>query len=147
MVSTAVARLLERSTELAEIDDRLRSLHDGNSSGLLIEGPSGIGKTRLLAEAQNRAAEAGVRVLCARAGAIELEFPWGVARQLFEPVLLQAPSSERQLLLADAAALALPALGHHASPAAVVGNEFHPARPVLANGQPHRQRPRDARDR
>ena len=48
----------------------------------------------------------------------------GLARQLFEPVLVQASSSERELLLADAAALALPALGHDLSPVGVVGNEF-----------------------
>ena len=125
MLSTAGAPLLERAAELGAIDHSLAGLRRGTSSALLIEGPAGIGKTRLLAEAQARAAGGGgARVLRARAGAIEVDFPWGVARQLFEPVLVHASSAERDALVAEAAALALPALGGESPTRWVAVDEF-----------------------
>ena len=50
----------------------------------MVEGPAGIGKTRLLSEARREAGEAGVRVLSARGGELEQELAFGVVRQLFE---------------------------------------------------------------
>jgi DNA-binding CsgD family transcriptional regulator len=51
---------------------------------VLVEGPPGIGKSRLLAEFRRRAGTDGALVLNARAGELETEFPFGVVRQLFE---------------------------------------------------------------
>lgn len=73
---------------------------------LVIEGPAGIGKSRLLEEARERATEQGLRVLDARATDLEQGFPFGVMRQLFERPLLEADSSDRDRWLAGAAALA-----------------------------------------
>jgi hypothetical protein len=48
----------------------------------LIEGPAGIGKTRLLGELKQGASERGLRILSARGSELEREFPFGVVRQL-----------------------------------------------------------------
>ena len=97
--------LLERDRELAAIDDLLDEAADGRGRVLLVEGPAGIGKSRLLAEARGRA-EGSMRVLAARGGEMEQQFPFGVVRQLFEAEL--ADPGRREQLLAGAAA---PALG------------------------------------
>lgn len=71
----------------------------------VIEGTAGIGKTSLLTEARRRA---DLRVLSARAGEFEGDFPFGVVRQLFEPLLAVASPDVRAELLAGAAGLAEP---------------------------------------
>jgi predicted ATPase len=68
---------------------------------VLIEGPAGIGKTRLLAAARERGAR-GMTVLTARCSELEREFSFGAIRQLFEPVARDA--ERRARLLAGAAA-------------------------------------------
>ena len=76
--------LLERDAELADLAGAVARAAVGDGGILLIEGPAGIGKTRLMAEARRRGAEAGMRVLSARGSEIEREFPFGVVRQLVE---------------------------------------------------------------
>lgn len=80
-------RLLERDAELAVIDAVVSAAAAGGARVLLLEGPAGIGKTRLLAEARRRAADAGFRPLSARGSELERGFPFGVVRQLLEPDL------------------------------------------------------------
>jgi DNA-binding CsgD family transcriptional regulator/tetratricopeptide (TPR) repeat protein len=75
---------------------------------LAIEGPPGIGKTALLAEAKALGQKAGLEVLSARGSELEDSFSYGVVRQLFEPLLASVPAEERAELLAGAAALAAP---------------------------------------
>ena len=75
--------LLERGSEIAEIDAIVGAARSGTGSVLLIEGAAGIGKTRLLAHACKQAA-AGMTVLTARAAEYEEGYAWGVVRQLFE---------------------------------------------------------------
>ena len=99
--------LLEREAELTAIDALIAAVASGGRL-LAIEGPAGIGKTRLLAETRARAAHAGLRVLTARGSELEVEFPFGVVRQLFEPLLAAAQPDERAELLAGAAELATP---------------------------------------
>jgi DNA-binding NarL/FixJ family response regulator len=79
--------LVERESDLGALAELLDGLVDGRSRAALIEGPAGIGKSRLLAALRDGAAERGVRVLAARGSELEREFPFGVVRQLFEPVL------------------------------------------------------------
>src|SRR4051812_28818930 len=102
--------LLERERELAAIARLCASARDGAGRALLIEGPAGIGKSRLLAAARAEADIAGLRVLSARASELESGICFGVARQLFEPVLAAATADERASLLSGAAALAEPVL-------------------------------------
>jgi DNA-binding CsgD family transcriptional regulator len=80
----------------------------GGGRLLAIEGPPGIGKTALLAEARGLAEKAGLRVLGARGSELERSFSYGVARQLFEPLVASFPPDERAGLFEGAAALAAP---------------------------------------
>jgi len=99
--------LLERDAELATVVDLIGGIGDGGQL-LAIEGPPGIGKTALLAEAKGLGQEAGLQVLGARGSEFERSFSYGVVRQLFEPLLVSVPVEERAELLAGAAALAAP---------------------------------------
>jgi DNA-binding CsgD family transcriptional regulator len=98
------ARLLEREREQAWLRALIAGTRGGEARIALIEGPAGIGKSRLLAEARREASAGGLQVLSARGGELEREFPFGVVRQLFEPLLFAPDARER--LLADAAAAA-----------------------------------------
>jgi predicted ATPase len=51
---------------------------------VLLEGPAGIGKTRLLTEARDQARSAGFRVVAARDSEFERKVAYGVVRQLFD---------------------------------------------------------------
>jgi len=97
--------LLEREREVEHIREGLRAVgrHDGRT--VVVEGPAGIGKSRLLEEARRRASALGVRVLSARATELEQGFPLGVVRQLFERPLQDADTSERERWLQGPAAL------------------------------------------
>jgi DNA-binding CsgD family transcriptional regulator len=99
------AVLLEREHELERVELALRCVGQRTGSSLVIEGPAGMGKSRLLEAARTRAASMGVRVLHARATELEQAYPFEVVRQLFERPLLQASEAERGRWLAGAAAL------------------------------------------
>jgi hypothetical protein len=71
----------------------------------VVEGPAGIGKTRLLAEAREKARAVGFTVLAARGSDLERELPFDVVRQLFEPVLVD-PAGRTRWLSGSAAAAA-----------------------------------------
>ncbi|TQN43874.1 transcriptional regulator [Blastococcus colisei] len=96
--------LLDRDAELAAVRAALDDLVAGEPRLLLIEGPAGIGKTRLLTEIRRLAAERSVGVLAARGSQLEKAFGFGVVRQLFEPRLTDP--RRRDELLAGAAASA-----------------------------------------
>ena len=78
---------VEREREVALLGGLLSDAIAGEGRAVLVEGPPGIGKTRLLAEARRHALASGARVLNARAGELEREFPYGVVRQLFEAAI------------------------------------------------------------
>jgi DNA-binding CsgD family transcriptional regulator len=101
-----VSELLERERELAQIDALVAGLADGQGRMLLVDGPAGIGKSRLLDAVADAASGSGARVLSARGSELEREFPFGVVRQLFEPLL--AGAAERDRVLAGSAAPARP---------------------------------------
>jgi DNA-binding CsgD family transcriptional regulator len=103
-VRTGRGRLLERERELASLDALIAEAAAGEGHVGLVEGPAGIGKTRLVAEAKSRAADAGLRVLTARGGELEREFAFGVVHQLFGPAL--ADEEVRAATLTGAAAAA-----------------------------------------
>src|SRR5216684_3479135 len=103
--------LLERASELEVIDAALAAATGGAGGALLFEASAGLGKTRLVGAAVERARGAGMTVLSARASELEREFAWGVARQLFERTVSELAEEERRAILADAAEGAAPALG------------------------------------
>jgi AAA ATPase domain len=84
--------LVERERELDALTALLDGLAGGRARTALIEGPAGIGKTRLLSALKDAAGERGLRILNARGSELEREFPFGVVRQLFEPALREAPN-------------------------------------------------------
>lgn len=98
--------LLERDSELAAIEASLRAVAAGEAGPLIVEGEAGVGKTALLEEGVGRARGLGLRVLRARGGEYEREFPYGVVRQLFEPALAL---EDGRIQLSGSAAMALPA--------------------------------------
>ena len=115
-----MAGLLERDREIATVEAALTQAHSGAGQSLIIEGPAGIGKTALLEVVKTMAEDEGVRALTASGGELEVDFPFGVVRQLFAPFLtemagqsplLEGPASMARpvLLMADGADLSRPA--------------------------------------
>ena len=74
--------LIERESELAVLDEVVRAAASGQGGAVLIEGEAGIGKTRLMGLARDRAEKAGLRVLYATADEIESGVPFAAARVL-----------------------------------------------------------------
>src|SRR6478609_1850125 len=72
----------------------------------VVEAAAGLGKTRLLLAARERGRAAGMLVLAARATELERDFPFALARQLFEPALAALPASAREALFEGAAGAA-----------------------------------------
>src|ERR1044072_3872339 len=138
---TEQAALLEREEEWRVVDELLAAASAAGSHMLLVEGHAGIGKSALLDAAVARARSGGGTGLRApasalaadvavrralprgggaaalRGGAPELESAsaFGVALQLFEPLLAGADDETHDRLLAGAAALAGPPPGRPAS--------------------------------
>ena len=108
MLIEAVATLLERERELAELGHALTEAQQGGGQFVLVEGPAGLGKTSLLRATLKTAVEAGFMCLRARAGELERDFAYGCVRQLLEPAIAKASDSERNRLFEGAAALSKP---------------------------------------
>ena len=103
--------LLERRYELDALDAAIERARSGRGAALVIEAPAGMGKTALLAWARARAGHAGLGVLRATGRELERDFPFGIARQLFEEPLRSASDPARAELLSGAAAPAAAMLG------------------------------------
>jgi DNA-binding CsgD family transcriptional regulator len=106
----AARRLEERGDELRRIRSAVERASGGSGSLLVIEGPAGIGKSRLLAEACSTAEREGLQVLRARGGALERDLAYGAVRLLLERPLAALSEAQRAEVLGGAAALAAPAL-------------------------------------
>lgn len=113
------AGLLERDGELDSLRRSLGDAHGGAGSLIFLEGAAGLGKSSVLAALAGLAREEKIPVLAAQAREQETEFTFGIALQLFEPLLAKASEAERGRLLADAASLALPLL----EPSGAVGGD------------------------
>ena len=136
------AALVERDREVALLDTLLEEATEGEGRAVLIEGPPGIGKSRLLSEFRRRAGAEDALVLNARAGELEREFPFGVVRQLFEAVVAD-PDALAGAAAAARVVFASPDNGR-ADRRRVLRRA---ARPVLAGAQPRRRAPAAARGR
>jgi len=110
-VVEADADLLERDREMAAIAPALRAARAGRGRLVVVEGPAGIGKSRLIGAVRGAARAAGLDVLRASGGELERDFAHGVVRQLFEPALAALAPDARAELLSGAAALAAPLFG------------------------------------
>src|SRR4051794_15957890 len=98
--------LLERERELGMLDALVDAAAGGAGCLALIEGPAGIGKSLLLGETRRLGSGSGMNVLYARGGELEAEFPYGIVRQLFEPLL--GASAGRDELFEGAAGASAP---------------------------------------
>jgi len=103
--SVSASGLIERSDELTAIERALDAARGKEGCCAWIEGPAGIGKTTLVGEACRMGAARGFRVLKATGVELERGFPFGVVRQLYEPVLRDLDPTEREALAQGAAAL------------------------------------------
>ncbi len=99
-------RLIEREPELEAIARLLRAAGGGEGGFGLIEGVPGIGKSALISESRLSAEAQGFTVIAARGRELEIDFPFGVARQLFESVLDGLSPAERDEIMAGAPGLA-----------------------------------------
>src|SRR5262249_31050333 len=84
--------LLERDRELQVVDGLVQDALDARPAVALVQGPAGIGKTRLLAEAREKAGAEGVRVLTARGGELERGLPFGVVGPALRAAVVRAGS-------------------------------------------------------
>jgi DNA-binding CsgD family transcriptional regulator len=98
---------------------------------LLVEGPAGIGKTRLVRAAGRHGREVGLIVLSARGSELERDFAYGLVRQLFEAPLVAASPPERAELLAGAAGHAAALFGVAAARDDAVGALLDPSFAIL----------------
>ena len=106
--------LVGRADELEGLRSVLGAAAAGEGGALLVDGPAGIGKTRLLTAARDGAGELGMRLLGARGTELERDLPLGIVRQLFAPAVRNEGGRER--LLQGAAGLAGPAILDAADP-------------------------------
>src|SRR4051812_25820104 len=120
-VSGASSPILERESELEVVRSAVAAAQSEDGVALVIKGPAGIGKTRLLSEARAIAAERELLVLFARGGEVERDLPWGAVRQLLDPVLRGLSKAKRERLFADAGALAAPVFGGDTAAAETAG--------------------------
>jgi DNA-binding CsgD family transcriptional regulator len=106
-----VEELFEREAELESLAGTVEAAFGGRGGYACVEGPPGIGKTSLLSAACGLGRERGMRVLDARAGELEREFPFGVVRQLFEPTVVGLDDDAAERVVDGAAELAATAFG------------------------------------
>jgi DNA-binding CsgD family transcriptional regulator len=118
--------LLERGAEIEAITEAVDRAINADGQLLIVEGPSGIGKSRLLATAGVIAGDKGVEVLTTCGGELERDYPFGLVRRLLEARLARASQDERASLFrghaAPAASLLEPTIGVDESQ---LSDEFH----------------------
>jgi tetratricopeptide (TPR) repeat protein len=107
----SVLQLLDREDQLAAMTAALRRTAAGQGTVVVLDGAAGTGKSALVARARELARTAGLQLLSACGGELERDYPFGVVRQLYEPVLASAGPERRDRLLAGAAAPAAWVLG------------------------------------
>jgi DNA-binding CsgD family transcriptional regulator len=125
--------LLERDEELERLNLLLDSAAGGDGRLAVIEGPAGIGKTRLLAAVRENAAERGMQVFRARGSDLEGEFSYGVVRQLFERPLAGA-GPERASLLGGVASHTAPIFSAEGAARGGADPNPPPSSAVLSHG-------------
>src|SRR5262245_4930514 len=106
-----LAEPLEREAELTQLSALLTAARNGRGQLCVVEGPSGVGKSRLLDDCARVANELGLSVIRARCSELTRDHPFGVVRTLFEPILVRADEETRAKLMHGPAALAEPVFG------------------------------------
>lgn len=120
--------LRERTSELSTLEQLVDGARVGSGRVVLLEGPAGIGKTRLLEEVRNRAGTLGFRILTGSGSELEHDFAFGVVRQLLEPAVTDSRGNHPQELWCGAARFAEPVF---ADPDLAVGGGNNPSQAIL----------------
>jgi predicted ATPase len=102
----------ERAAELDRLSALLATAAGGRGQLCIVDGASGVGKSRLLDESAGIAAARGMNVVRARGSELAREYPFGVVRQLFEARVIRAEAATRAALMRGPATLAEPVFGH-----------------------------------
>lgn len=108
--------LVEREDAVADLEAALTAATLGAGSLVVVEGEAGSGKSRLLAEARDRAADREFAVHFARATALERNHSLGVVTKLLEGPVNALDSAHREALLDGGARTAIEILGGSARP-------------------------------
>lgn len=103
-------RLVGRDAELARIDELVERIGPDRGGVLVIRGPAGIGKSRLLDEATTVLSAAGWRVLEARSADLDRGLAFGPLRWAFRSIAAEEVAAWPEPG-SSAMALLLPALG------------------------------------
>ena len=127
--------LLERGPQLAHIAGWLSDASRGRGRLALVLGGAGLGKSTLLDRAAALAGDLDVTTLRARGVELEREMPFGIARQLFETVVLRLSKDQRAVVLGGAAvhARSLTGLAEDVSPVGDLLAVIHGLYWLLAN--------------
>jgi DNA-binding CsgD family transcriptional regulator len=107
---------VERDFEVAQFAEFLGATTSGDGRLALIEGPEGIGKTALLERVLLVGEDLGFTVLKARGSKLEMEFPYGIVRQLFERHVRELSKADRKRILHGAAKPAAPVVDDEPEP-------------------------------
>lgn len=110
-ISSRGESLLERERELEVARNSMIAAREGRGSLTVVSGEAGIGKTRLLERLAELGHELGFECLSGRGGEVERDMPWGLIRQLFDPLIGAAKPSRREELFAGAGELARSVFG------------------------------------
>ena len=105
-----MSRCSSATSDLAELEEIVGQSARGRGQLVVVEGPAGIGKTRLLEAVAAACEPAGHGVFGARGSELEREFAFGVVRQLFGPLTPAPGASPPADVFSGAAGLALPLL-------------------------------------
>ncbi len=104
----SLAGPLEREAELKQLSELLGAAQSGRRHVCVVEGPSGVGKSRLLDECAGTARALGLSVLRARGSELTRDHAFSVVRTLLEPTLVRADEHTRAQLMHGPAGLAEP---------------------------------------
>lgn len=117
---SSASEILERDSELTRIEEALDSATSGSGRVVVIEGPAGIGKTRLVRETRDLASARGFGRLQATGDESETSMAWSVVRQMVERSISRYSGEIREAILAGPAGAALRTLD--VAPAATAGD-------------------------
>ena len=98
-VGTASERTLfvGRDSEMEVLQAAIGQAFAGTLRAVFVEGEPGIGKSRLISEAQAQAHEAGAHVLRGKCEELERSLPFGAVRQLLDPSEVEPNSYRAQM--------------------------------------------------
>jgi DNA-binding CsgD family transcriptional regulator len=115
-MTAGTAPLIERETEVAQLTEALDAAADGRGRLVVLEGPAGIGKTRLVRHAAEVAEDRGMQAFLAAGAALERDLPYGCTLQLFAAPLAALDPAERERVTTGPAHVAAALLEGGAAP-------------------------------